>query len=263
MTNQARELLLLEGLKSKRVVMNLTCSCGKYDDVLLTIVKVDVIIGSVGEEKEETEGAFLPYHPNDPINILTGVGANELLPVSIKCWPTDLPSTEMVKIEAPEGFLYEKVGEQYTLALTYYKANEVGQRQFFLHGHVASENLMDRSITVTHEKSRAEDRANFTVNKVEIVADFEDPKTNGVCSGLNPFSLKIELNGKLIDFFSSLSRLTMESSKDPLTGAEKLKVTYVPALDELNLTGSNTAKVDINDNVNNQMDQVVKSFQIK
>jgi hypothetical protein len=122
---------------------------------------------------------------------------------------------------------------------------------------------MDRSITVTHEKSRAEDRANFTVNKVEIVVDFEDPKRNGVCSGINQFSLKIELNGKLINWLFDLSRITMDSSTDPLTGADKLKVTYVPSLDDLNLTGSNTVKVDINDNVNNHMDQVVKSFQIK
>lgn len=42
----------------------------------------------------------------------------------------------------------------------------------------------------------------------------------------------------------------------------KLKVTYVPSCSELNLPGSNTVKVDIDDMVSNHMDQVVKMFQL-
>jgi hypothetical protein len=126
-----------------------------------TVVKVDVTIGGILEEKEESEGAYLAYQPYDPMWIDEIEG--KLLTVSIKCWPTDLPPTEMVNIEAPEGFLYEKVGAEYTLAKTSYKACEINQKQFILHGHLTSEGLLDRSIIVTHETSKAKDMAKFTV----------------------------------------------------------------------------------------------------
>jgi hypothetical protein len=228
-----------------------------------TVVKVDVTIGSVGEEKEETEGAFLFYHPNDPLNIVTGVGTIELLPVSIKCWPTDLPSTEMVKIKAPEGFLYEKIGAEYTLAKTYYPAKEVGQKQFVLHGHVASVYLMDRSITVTHEKSRAEDRANFTVKKVKIVVDLDDPIIpNTKNSGLDLETLKFVLNGNQIDNKKLNVFRIKTDSFEHFEIIDTVVVQYVPAASELVFNGENTVSVDIKDKAGNVMKQEVKPFKV-
>ena len=128
-----------------------------------TVVKVDVTIDGLNEEKEEKVGACLEYQADATNDIWTAVGTSALKGVSINCWPLDLPATEMVKIEAPDGFLYEKVGEEYTRAQTSYKACEVGQKQFFLHGHVTSGGMRDGSIIVTHENSAAKDMAKFTV----------------------------------------------------------------------------------------------------
>lgn len=71
-----------------------------------TVVKVDVAIGGVAEAKEETEGAFLGFAADATNDIWTAEGTNTLLGVSIQCWPLDLPTSEMVKLEFPDGFLY-------------------------------------------------------------------------------------------------------------------------------------------------------------
>jgi hypothetical protein len=71
----------------------------------------------------------------------------------------------VLKIEATDGFLYEKVGNQYHNALTSYPAKDILQRKFFLHGHAAS----GGTITVTHESSGAIDKARFAVLTVEAV----------------------------------------------------------------------------------------------
>lgn len=123
-------------------------------------------VDGLNEEKEEKVGACLEYQADATNDIWTAEGTNALKGVSINCWPLDLPATEMIKIEAPDGFLYEKVGEEYTLAQPSYKACEVNKKQFFLHGHGTSGGLKDKTIIVTHENSGAKDMAKFTVFKI-------------------------------------------------------------------------------------------------
>ena len=72
-----------------------------------TVVKVDVTIGKVGEDKEETEGAFVPYVADTSDGLLSEEGTNALVAVSIKCEP-ELPPNEVITISAPVGFLYIK-----------------------------------------------------------------------------------------------------------------------------------------------------------
>jgi hypothetical protein len=227
-----------------------------------TVVKVDVTVDGLNEEKEEKVGACLEYQADATNDIWTAEGTNALKGVSIHCWPLDLPANEMIKIEAPDGFLYEKVGEEYTLAQTSYKACEVSQKQFFLHGHVASSGLRDKTITVTHENSGAKDMAKFTVLEVEIVVELEDLVRNSVCSGLKEDTLKFELNGNIID----REKLTLIPTTNMVAGTmvlTALKVSYAPSFSEINLTGSNTVKFDIDDAVDNHMDQVEKTFKIQ
>jgi hypothetical protein len=128
-----------------------------------TVVKVDVTIGEIGEDKEEMAGAYIGFEADDQEGSLTTEGKSALKNVSLKCWPENLPTNEIIKIEAPEGFLYEKIGDVYTNALTFYQASELNKKQFFLHGHVTSGGLSDKVIVVTHETSKATDMAKFTV----------------------------------------------------------------------------------------------------
>jgi hypothetical protein len=97
--------------------------------------------------------------------------------------------------------------------------------------------------------------------KVDIVVDLEDQEVNGVRSGLKEDSLKFELNGTTIPYSSLTLQPTMETvDGDQIT--TKLKVTYTPLCSELNLPGSNTVKVDIDDRVDNHMDQITISFKL-
>ena len=101
----------------------------------------------------------------------------------------------------------------------------------------------------------------MSVLKVEIVVDLEDQEVNGVRSGLKQDTLRFELNGNVIPN----SNLTLQPTTETVDGElilTRLKVTYEPSYSELNLSGSNTVKVDIDDVVNNHMDQVVNVFQL-
>ncbi len=105
------------------------------------------------------------------------------------------------------------------------------------------------------------DTARLTVVEVDIVVDLEDQDVNGVRSGLNQDSLNFRLNGSTIP----ASSLTLEPTTVTVDGEQittKLKVSYVPSCDELNLSGSNTVTVDIDDMVDNHMDQITTSFQL-
>lgn len=50
-----------------------------------TVVKVDVAIGGVGEDREETEGAFVQYVPDAPGGLWTSEVTQSVVRVSITC----------------------------------------------------------------------------------------------------------------------------------------------------------------------------------
>ena len=94
----------------------------------------------------------------------------------------------------------------------------------------------------------------FTVLRPEIEVSISEPVTNNVRSGLDLGTLRFELNGTVIQ----TSNLSIDSSYtgDLLTC---LDIQYIPLSAEL-VSGTNTVKVDIDDNVDNHMDQLVETF---
>lgn len=91
-----------------------------------------------------------------------------------------------------------------------------------------------------------------------ITVNLTDPLVNGVRSGLDVDTLRFELNGNVIDHSNLTILPTYDSIEtDILTD---LTVKYVPLSSELNLLGTNTVKVDIDDMVDNHMDQIELTF---
>ena len=130
-----------------------------------TVVKVDVTIGGIGEDKEETEGAFVPYVADAPDGTLSEEGTNSLVSVSIKCEP-ELPSNEVITISAPVGSLYLKENGLYVHIMEEhidFQASRLKNVEFYLHGHNPSDSIGDRMVRVEHKKSGAKDCAKCTV----------------------------------------------------------------------------------------------------
>lgn len=135
-----------------------------------TVVKVDVTIGGVGEDKEETEGAFVQYILDAANGQWTEEGTNALVAVSITCEPENLPTNEVVTISAPAKSLYiRRRGKYYAISEeTEFPAYLLSGVEFVLHGHEESGGLRDREIKVEHRKSGAIDLAKFTNVKLRV-----------------------------------------------------------------------------------------------
>ena len=135
-----------------------------------TVVKVDVTIGGVGEEKEEKEGAFIQYVADAANGQWTEEGINALVAVSITCEPENLPADEMITISAPAKSLYIRYRGKYHAIPeeAEFPAYLLSDVEFVLHGHVESGGLRDREIKVEHRKSGAVDLAKFTNVKLRV-----------------------------------------------------------------------------------------------
>ena len=134
-----------------------------------TIVAVDVTIGSVGEDKEEKEGAFISYVA-DTNGVISVEGMNKMVEVKFTCKPS-LPDNEMVTIShTGPGELYEVLasGECSLVTSGEYRACDVSNRTFKLHGHAASTSLTNGAITIEHANSGAKDLAKYTDLKVDL-----------------------------------------------------------------------------------------------
>lgn len=84
-----------------------------------TVVKVDVAIGGVGEDREETEVAFVQYVPDAPGGLWTSEVTQSVVRVSITC-ESELTTNEMVSIAAPEGALYARLnGKNYAMPVEF------------------------------------------------------------------------------------------------------------------------------------------------
>ena len=150
-------------------------------DILL--FKVDVEIDGVGEDKEVTEGAFVGYAECDWGFDPACVAA--MKPVKIRCLPANRPDGERIVLTFPPGHLLEKVGTTYQAAQSSYKANEIGGKSFWLHGHAASGALRDYEIKAEHSVNHCKDEAKYTVIRVGMSA--YRPTTEGPAYG-NPFA---------------------------------------------------------------------------
>ena len=135
-----------------------------------TVVKVDVEIGGVGEDEEESVGAFVQYAPDAANRLWTEEGTNALVAVLIKCEPKDLPDSEAISISVPPKTLYLRrdgkynaIPEEHEFPL--YVLRNV---EFFLHGHDESKCFREREIRAEHKRSVAVDVARFTSVKLRV-----------------------------------------------------------------------------------------------
>ena len=135
-----------------------------------TVVKVDVCVDGVGEDKEETEGAFIPYVADATNDVLSVEGTDKLASVSFSCEP-ELPPDEMVEISCTgpaELFEQLKDGALVKITTTNYPACSVASRVFKLHGHDPSGSYKDGKIRIEHLASEAKDIAKYTSVKVNV-----------------------------------------------------------------------------------------------
>ena len=190
-----------------------------------TIVKVDVVIDGVGEENEETEGAFLPYVADKENGAISVDGTNKMVSVSFSCMPQNLPTNEVVSITSGgPGELYEVLanGELVVIMSTNYPACDINNHVFKLHGHEGSNQLRDGRVEIYHANSHAVDEAAYTIVgiKTETVATTPTDrarKTIGVgeevtatiCpSSLSPVAWSVTGGGSIDRSFGNLITFT-------------------------------------------------------
>ena len=145
-----------------------------------TVVAVNVEINGVKEEKEETEGAFIPYVADATNDVISVEGTNKLVEVKFTCEPKNLPNNEMVKVScSTPGELYERLanGDLIKITSTNYPACEIGSRQFYLHGHKVSKSLRNGKLEITHPTSHAKDEARYSVVQVDLDVDSDNDLT--------------------------------------------------------------------------------------
>jgi hypothetical protein len=134
----------------------------------IILFKVDVEIDGVGEDKEETEGAFVNYASCENGGISSPACAGAMKPVKIRCLPANRPDNEMIILTFPAKHLLEKVGDNYQAAQSSYKVKEIANKKFFLHGHAPSGALRDYEIKATHNLNGCHDVAKYTIAKVDL-----------------------------------------------------------------------------------------------
>ena len=139
-----------------------------------TVVKVDVKIGAIGEDKEESEGGFVQYVPDELNGSITVEGTNKMVAVSFSCEP-ELPVGENVTVSfSGTGELYEKLasGELIVITAANYSACDISTRVFKLHGHEGSDLFRDGRVSVVRSSGHAIDKAAVTIVgvKTETVA---------------------------------------------------------------------------------------------
>ena len=141
----------------------------------VTVVRVDVVMDDVEEDKEETEGAMLYYIPDAENGEWTEEGTNELRKIRFVCEPDE---GEMLKHEiavtAPEGLLFEKVGKEYQPAKETYTVEELNKKEFRVHGHRRSEKYLGDEIEAIHLLSGAKDKVKLTIfGRPLLVPDYD------------------------------------------------------------------------------------------
>lgn len=190
------ESLTVQGTATSAEGLSVSANCTTN----FTVVKVDVTIGGVDEEKEEKEGAFIPYVP-DSDGAISEEGKAKMIPVTFSCLPT-LPAGEMVTVtHSGEGELYEELanGELVLITATDYPACEIGSRVFKLHGHGDSSALRDGVVRIDHATSGAKDVAEYTSFSVQFITPAGDPvrAPKDVGDGQNEFTFSTANPGVL------------------------------------------------------------------
>lgn len=217
------EPLTVRGTATSAEGLSASANCTTH----FTVVKVDVTIGGVGEDKEESEGAFIPYVADATNGVISVEGTNKLVLVRLSCEPGNLPTNEMVRVLcAGPAELYQKLsdGELVRVVSTNYFANEISNLEFVLHGHAASGSCKDGEIQIEHPTSGAVDVAKYTSVKVNVeITDFPTKTLLG--------EDKEEMPGAFIPYASDWAYGETPSNEDDIpfgpSAQEKLVDVYV------------------------------------
>lgn len=232
------------------------------------LFKVDVEIDGVGEDKEETEGAFVGYA--DCANGFDPACVAAMKPVRIRCMPAKRPDGERIVLTFPPGHLLEKIGTTYQAAQSSYKANEIGDKSFWLHGHAASGAVRDKAIKAEHNINGCKDEAKYTVVKVDLDiwnggSDLDNGQTAGSQGAQVPEDSEVSIGAYLLvnwddddadgtmNADGTWSALPVpdltENSVANEDNLAKLKPTVEPLLDtgsiELEVSGADADKVKL------------------
>ena len=142
-----------------------------------TVIKVDVTIGDVVDEKDEVDiGAFVSYSINGTNSTTSARWTNSLVDVVFSCEPSNLPTNEMVLVaNIGNGELYEQLPDKSLVLVesAYYPACEISNRIFKMHGHQASSTFAEDNISIEHITSGAKDIAPYTILDVKLVPDYD------------------------------------------------------------------------------------------
>ena len=133
-----------------------------------TVVKVDVKIGAIGEDKEESEGGFVQYVPDELNGSITVEGTNKMVAVSFSCEP-ELPVGENVTVSFfGTGELFEALDDGFFAAVSEWSCDvrDIHHRRFRLHGHIGSAVAADGLVSIKFRNNEARDLAKYTVVKV-------------------------------------------------------------------------------------------------
>ena len=187
-----------------------------------TVVAVDVTIGSVGEDKEEAEGAFVQY-VKDANGDISVEGTNKMVEVKFTCKPK-LPANEMVTIShTGPGELYEVLqgGELLKVTSATYPACDVSSRTFKLHGHEASSAMLNEKTQATHVNSKSHDLSKCTAVSLDWVKASCDKLPPSGNFGTNPEVFE----GECMDF--NHPEATPPKCNEPGTQALQVFFKYV------------------------------------
>ena len=142
-----------------------------------TVVKVDVTIGDVVDEKDEADmGAFVFYSMDSTNSVMSTCWTNSLVDVVFSCEPSNLPTNEMVLVaNIGSGELYEQLPDKSLVLVesAYYPACEISNRIFKVHGHQASSAFAEDNISIEHITSGAKDIAPYTILDVKLIPDYD------------------------------------------------------------------------------------------
>ena len=128
-TSYLAEPLTVHGTATNAEGLSASANCTTN----FTVVKVDVTIGNIGEEKEESGGAFAQCVPDAESGDISADGTNKFVSVRFTCEPHNLPDYEQVNISCTgPGELYEKLpsGELVRVVSKNYSANEISSLCF-------------------------------------------------------------------------------------------------------------------------------------
>ena len=188
-----------------------------------TVVAVDVQIGSVGEDKEEKEGAFISYVA-DTNGVISVEGTNKMVEVKFTCNPTNLPANEMVTVlHTGQGEFYEVLqsGELLKVTSATYPACEIANHKFKLHGHEASSAMLNEKTQAMHANSKSLDLGKCTAVSLDWIKASCDKLPPSGNFGTNPEVFE----GGRVDF--KYPEATPPKCKEPGTQALQVFFKYV------------------------------------